>query len=69
MTNQERVEYMLKRKEKKITLTEIAGEIGVSVAWLSLLESGLGNPSPEVAGAYMRYIDQTPSRRKIGRLD
>lgn len=50
------------RKEKGITLTEIANETGISIGYLSHLEKGTRkNPSIEIMDKISKYLDKSVS--------
>lgn len=50
------------RKEKGITLTEIANKTGISIGYLSHLEKGTRkNPSIEMMDKISKYLDKSVS--------
>ncbi len=50
------------RKEKGITLTEIANKTGISIGYLSHLEKGTRkNPSIEIMDKISKYLDKSVS--------
>lgn len=50
------------RKEKGITLTEIANKTGISIGYLSHLENGTRkNPSIEMMDKISKYLDKSVS--------
>lgn len=55
--------YMLTRKEKRITLTEIAKSIGISTSSISQYESGKISLKKENLQAYQKYIETHDNRK------
>jgi transcriptional regulator with XRE-family HTH domain len=52
--------YMLMRRKKKITHTEVANVVGVTQSAISQYELGLINLKKEKRDAYEQYIDNKP---------
>lgn len=50
-------EYMIKRRKKKITLTELSKHVQVSISALSQYESGKMSLSKDKLEAYIYYIN------------
>jgi transcriptional regulator with XRE-family HTH domain len=56
--------YIIKRKEKKIRLTEIAKFIGISVSALSQHETGGMGLKKDNLETYRNYIDSNDNRNR-----
>lgn len=54
----EHILYFLKRREKRITQTELADYLKCSQALISKFESGMGSMSQEKINQYRQYIDE-----------
>lgn len=55
--------YTIMRKEKKITLKEIANAIGVSIQAISQYETGKMGLKKENLEAYQKYIETHDNRK------
>jgi transcriptional regulator with XRE-family HTH domain len=58
-TIDKRAYYAMLRKQKKITLREVADYVGCSIAHISRWENDLNNMSDEKQQKYYQYIENT----------